>query len=257
MPVKTKPLPAGESLFESKEEPNVSTAIATQPPVIEANPMAIIQSAVDRGMDPAQLTQLFDLQERWEKNRAAEAFGEAIARFQSLCPLVHKSKSAKSSGNFGGYTYASYDDVMRAASPALKECGLAVSFSTEQVDRQLKITVRVRHGIHSEDSTLTVPVPDMKVNDTQKYGGALSYAKRYALCAALNIVTSDEDNDAEGLHQSITDDQYALLDELITSTNSDRKRFLAIFGVEKLGELPASRFEDAWAALKRKEASVR
>lgn len=214
--------------------------------------MAIIQAAAASGVDPDKLKPYFDLQERWEKNRAAEAFGHAITRFQSLCPVVHKAKSAKSSGNFQGYTYASYDDVMRAAQPALIQCGLAVSFSTEQVEKQLKVTVRIRHGIHYEDHSLTVPVPDMRVNDTQKYGGALSYAKRYALCAALNIVTSDEDNDAEGLREVITQEQYALLDELITETQSDRKKFLDWLGVDALGNVSRGDFDKAYQALQRK-----
>jgi hypothetical protein len=36
----------------------------------------------------------------------------------------------------------------------------------------------------------------MRVNETQKFGAALSYAKRYALQGALNIVVTDEDTDA-------------------------------------------------------------
>ena len=231
----------------------MSTAIAENPTTIhETNPLAIIQSAVDRGMEPAHLTQLFDLQERWEKNRAAERFGEAMAKFQANCPVVHKAKSAKSSGNFQGYSYASYDDVMRAAAPVLKECGLAISFSTEQVEKQLKVTCRIRHGIHYEDHSLTVPVPDMRVNDTQKYGGALSYAKRYALCAALNIVTSDEDNDAEGLHDPINQDQYALIEELLAETKADKAKFLSWLGVDAIGNIPASDFQKAYSALQQK-----
>ena len=249
-----KPLLKSESLFElSKEEPGVSTAIAENPTTIhETNPLAIIQSAVDRGMEPAHLTQLFDLQERWEKNRAAERFGEAMARFQSNCPVVHKAKQAKSSGNFQGYTYASYDDVMRAAGPILKECGLAISFSTEQVEKQLKVTCRIRHGIHYEDHSLTVPVPDMRVSDTQKYGGAKSYAKRYALCAALNIVTSDEDNDAEGLHESINGNQLADLNDMLMSRIADPKRFNEYFGISRLDDLPVSRFQEAMTMLEKK-----
>lgn len=258
MATKTRPLPASENLFEQPlpEENRVSQALVeASPQVHETNPMAIIQAAAASGVDPDKLKPYFDLQERWEKNRAAEAFGQAITRFQSLCPVVHKAKQAKSQGNFQGYTYASYDDVMRAAQPALIECGLAVSFSTEQVDKQLKVTVRIRHGIHFEDHSLTVPVPDMRVNDTQKYGGALSYAKRYALCAALNIVTSDEDDDAASVYEPITDIQAADIQELLDDlgpTNADKAKFLAWLGVDSISRIAAADYPKAIDALQRK-----
>ena len=231
---------------------------ATALAVHEVTPMTLIDRAVELGRDPKDLTKLFNLQERHERNRAAEAFSIAMTEFQGRCPIIHKSREAKGTGSFAGYSFASYDDIMRAVGPILKDCGIAVSFSTEQIDKQLKITCRLRHGIHFEDHTLTVPVPDMRVNDTQKYGAALSYAKRYALSAALNIVVSDEDDDGATLEfVPISDEQYASLHELLEASGADLKRFLACYQIEKLGELPRAKFEDALAALKRKMASKR
>lgn len=215
-------------------------------------PLAIIATAIERGVPAAELAQLMDLQERYERNQAAAAFGAAVARFQSLCPIVHKSRNTKESGNFG-YAFASYDDVMRAAGPALKECGLALNFSSEHVDSGIKVTCRVRHGMHYEDHTLTVPVPSMKVNDTQRYGAALSYAKRYALCAALNIVVSDEDTDAANLDsEPIRESQLKQLRDLLMATNSDGARFLKWAKVERLEDLNVAKFHEAVKMLEAK-----
>lgn len=233
------------------EEP-MSTALETVP-MTGTNPLSIIESAVAQGVDAGQLEKLMELQERWDRNQAANAFGQALTAFQSKCPTVHKSRRAESSGSFQGYAYASFDDVMREASPILAECGLAVSFSTERNEHGIRVTCRIRHGTHYEDHTLDVPVPLMKVNDTQRYGAALSYAKRYALCAALNIVVSDEDDDAGSLGEKITEAQAASLKTLIGSKGASISKFLDFFRIGSVLDLPAARFDEAKAMLERKK----
>lgn len=223
----------------------VNGALAVRP----ADPMAIIQAALERGVDHDQLGKLLDLQERHERHRAAETFGDAVADFQRRCPPVHKGRKVASMG----YVFASYDDVMAVAGPHLAACGIAVSFSTETTDRGVKVTVRVRVGIHAEDSTLEIPIPDMKVNSTQRYGAALSYAKRYALCAALNIVVTDEDDDAQLCNEVVTAEQVAALQAIIDAKQVDPVKFLAWIGAESLADIPASAYEKALAALRRKK----
>ncbi len=93
----------------------------------------------------------------------------------------------------------------------------------------------------------------MRVNDTQRFGAALSYAKRYAICGALNIVTTDEDTDATNLMGStITDEQAIQLQEWIDSTGADKAKFLAFLKVERLADLPASKFANAMEAIQKK-----
>lgn len=215
-----------------------------------ADPMSLLAAAVEQGMDPDQLGKLLDLQERYEKNRAAEAFGAAISRFQRLCPQVHKGRKVEAGPM--RYQYASFDDVMREAGPHLAACGIAISFSTEANERGIRVTTRVRVGIHAEDYTLDIPVPDMRVNDTQKYGAALSYAKRYGLCAALNIVVTDEDNDARYTLDPITAEQEIEIIELIERKNANKAGFLKWLGVAQVSEIPAKRFKEAVAALRSK-----
>lgn len=221
------------------------------------NPLVLIQAAIERNIEPAQLEKLMDLEERWVRNRAAEAFGNAVSQFQSLCPIVHKRRQACFDGK-PAYVFASFDDVMRAAGPILADCGLAVTFSTEDVPTGIKVTCRVRHGIHSEATMLHVPIPAMKVNDTQKFGAALAYAKRYALCAALNIVVSDEDDDAvtAGL-DTITLDDVGTINDLIAEKGVSLDRFLAWAKVPSLDQLPKDQLPKALDMLRRKKAGVK
>lgn len=215
------------------------------------SPMALLQQAVANNMDPQQLMQLTDLYERWEKNQAAAEFGAAVAKFQSRCPRIHKERKV----NAGplNYQYASFDDVMREAAPHLAECGLAVSFSSENTDKGLRITCRVRRGVHFEDHSLEVPIPDMKVNSTQRYGAALNYAKRYCFCAALNIVVTDDvDDDANSVYETIDDQQELEITALIDEKNIDRAKFLKWMGVESVLDIPAKDYRKAMDALRRK-----
>lgn len=190
-----------------------STALTHASP---SSPMALIQLAVENNADPDRLDRLMDLAERWQKNTAAEAFAEALAKFQAKCPPIHKGRNISMGSGRGGPTYASYDDIMLQIRPLLSECGLSVTFSTNLVDKHLHAICTVRKGAHIHESEVTLPVPDMKVNDTQKMGAAISYGKRYALCAALNIITTDQDVDAEGLGvQTVTEQQARGLQDLV------------------------------------------
>lgn len=213
--------------------------------------LSIIQQAsAQPDFDVAKMQSLMELKREWDKDRAAEAYAAAVAQFQRRCPQIHKGRKP---GSGPTYTYASYDDVMVVAGPILAECGIAVTFSQEQVEKSLKVTCRLRVGTHAEDHTFVVPVPDMRVNDTQKFGAALSYAKRYALCGALNIVTTDEDTDASNLSMNtITEEQAIQLQEWIDSTGADKAKFLAFLKVERLADLPASKFANAMEAIQKK-----
>jgi hypothetical protein len=218
-------------------------------------PLAIIATAIERGVDPDRLEKLLELQERWEKHRAAEAFGKAIAEFQRRCPPIRKRREAK--GERMRFRFASLDDVMAVAGPILADVGLAVSFSTKMTEFGIEVTCRVRCGIHFEDHALCVPIPHMNVSDTQRYGAALSYAKRYALCAALNIVVTDEDDENQ-LAEGISDSQIEQINLLIEECEKvghpvDMGRFFGWLGVSSLEQLTRRDAEKAILFLKAKK----
>lgn len=238
-------------LFDQTESENMSTELATVP----TNDGQQLMSIIDRAMssadfDVSKLQGVLDLKREWDRDRAAEAFAAAVTKFQSLCPQIHKGRKVQQMG----FAFASFDDVMHVAQPYLAQCGIAVSFSTESNEKGIRVTVTLRVGTHTQDSTLDVPIPSaLKVNDTQKYGAALTYAKRYALCAALNIVVTDEDSDAHGLDvETITDEQAVQIEEWIDSKNVNRDKFLNWAGVERLADLPAAKYQQAIDFLRRK-----
>jgi ERF superfamily protein len=245
------------TLFDPKKDEvplSATTELVTHtlPPesAVELTPMLLIDRALERGHDPGKL---YELAQQWKRDIAAERFATQLARFQAACPQIQKTRQIDLGGGKGPL-YASLDDIMHQIKPLLAECGLAVTYSAGITDGgQLTAKCLIHHGTHVEESEITLPVPSqMRVNDTQKMGAALSYAKRYALCAALNIIVSDEDRDGEGLCETIDEDHVASLREWIADTESNEAAFLKFMGVKSLAEIPAKDFAKAFEALKRK-----
>ena len=196
------------------------------------DPLMLIARALDKGMDVSQLKELFDLQERHERNQAAKEYSTAVAEFQARCPRISKRRTARvDSRREGGrgyeYQFASYDDVMSQAGPVLAEVGLAVTFTNpKRYEKGIQLRCRIRKGVHYEDHELEIPVPQLASNDTQAYGAALSYAKRYLLCAALNIVVTDEDDDAAALLERASPEHVQEMQRLIAEKGVNLRRFL-------------------------------
>lgn len=226
--------------------------------VVPASPyLALIDKAIEKGVNPEHLAKFLDLQERWDQAEAKKAYAEAVMRFQAECPPIYKRRTADT-GKYK-YQYAGYEDVWEVAGPVMERCRLAVAFSTEMIPPgAIKITCNVRHGTHVEPHTLTVPVPSqMVVNDTQKFGAALSYAKRYVFCAAMNVVVTGEDSDAKGLLDTIDAEEKAQIEKLIEEKGVNLAAFMdwvkQLCGAETIDAIPANKFPAVHDALKRKK----
>ena len=237
------------TLFEAKQE--IVPAEATTPAATATvTPAIVLDRMLERGQNIQDAMEFF---EKWEARIAAEQYGHALAAFQAQCPQIVKRRQIDLGGGKGPL-FASLDDIHDVIKPILAACGLSVRFSAEMTDAgQMRAKCFVRHGRHEEASEVTLPVPtQMRVNSTQQAGAAFSYAKRYALCAALNIVVTDEDTDGNGLFETISEEQVVTLRELVESTNSDEKKFLKWLGVERFADIPQKLYEDAICQLQRK-----
>lgn len=233
--------------------------------LVNPTPMTLMAAALEKGVSPDTLSQFMTLQERYERNESAKAFADAIAGFQSECPMVFKSREVLNKDGRKMYSFASYEDIMHTIRDLLRKWQIVVTFTIEQPDQLMKGTVRIRVGTHFEDSTLSVPVPKgMNTNATQDFGMAVSYLKRYLLCAALNIVVTGEDNDARSLLHKITPEQIEQINLAFERCESkgikvDRKKFLdwnsaiAKMPIEDLSDIPSAQFDRLMDFLNKKE----
>lgn len=223
------------------------------------NPLELLQIAVKGGADPDKLGKLMELRRQWEADRDAELYAERLVAFQAECPQIRKTKEAHFKTGHA-YNFASLDDIMRIIQPLLSKHSLTVGFSAEANEAGTMVIVQcqVRCGKHVEVTRSTLPLPaEMHVNQTQRMGAALSYAKRYALCAALNIIVTDEDSDAMGLAKTITDEQAEELRQIAEPLgDAVEKRCLAWLQVATWYDVPARRFNEVKSNLQKKQAQM-
>lgn len=201
-------------------------------------------------LDVEKVQALMAMQERANDRAAENALSDALARFQEAMPRVHKGKK-------GGHgMYAGFDDVMASAKPHLAATGLSVSFDTEATEGALTAVCHVKHRDGATFSRrATVPVDTGgRMNSAQQMGSAISYAKRYALTAALNIVTTDEDDDGEAAgSQVVTREQADAMLALFDAVGSEvSAKCLAYGECESADEFPERLYEKAMSSLRKK-----
>lgn len=229
------------------------------------NPVSLMAIALEKKADPETISKLMDLQERYERNEAAKKYADAISGFQSECPMVFKSREVANNQGKVMYRFANYEDIVHTIRDLLRKWNIVVTFTIDQTETLMKGTVRIRVGTHFEDSTLSVPVPKgMNTNATQDFGMAVSYLKRYLLCAALNIVVTGEDNDARSLLHKITPEQIEQINLAFERCEKkgvkvDMKKFLdwnsaiAKIPIEDLSDIPSAQFDRLMTFLDDKE----
>lgn len=194
-------------MSQTSQELTTTTAepLAVAPAVTAAftiNPEALIMKAIESGLPVESLERLLVMRLELKKEAALAAFAEALARFQADIPPINKSKTARA-GSYV-YRYADIADIQRAIAPRMAECGLSVTFGTAQIDpNTMAVTAIVCHAAgHCQTTTFPIPIDRAsRMNDAQKMGSALTYGRRYALTAALGIVTAEDDDDAQSMSQ--------------------------------------------------------
>jgi hypothetical protein len=87
-------------------------------------------------------------------------------------------------------SYASLDSVLDTVTPVLCKHGLAI------VQVMEKGNILKTHLFHESGEFLTSEYELPDIQDSQKKGAALTYARRYTVCALLSI-TADEDDDSK------------------------------------------------------------
>ena len=121
---------------------------------------------------------------------ARKAWYAAFAKAQAALETVEATVKVDT-GAFG-YAYAPLAVVIAAVRKALAANGLSFAQDVTGVDRTILVTTRIYH----EDGWVESfgPLPLSAGGTNQQTGGSITYARRYALSAALGIA-ADEDSD--------------------------------------------------------------
>lgn len=121
---------------------------------------------------------------------------KALTKFQKSAPKIVKDKTAKvptKNGSEYSYKYADLSTIWDAIRGALadNELSVAQSPTTLQGDEALTSLIMHSSGEWIEETMKLKVVQD----SPQGQGSAITYARRYMLCAMLGIV-ADDDTDA-------------------------------------------------------------
>lgn len=206
-------------------------------------PMDMINTAIERGADVDQLTKLMDLQERWEKTEARKIFVAAMSEFQQECPTIDKTLKAHNS------TYAGLAETLEQIRDLMSKCGLSHSWKTEQAEGQISVTCCVTHTAgHQECTTMSAGADTSgSKNNIQAIGSTVKYLQRYTLFSILGLASKEHDDDgkAAGLGPTISEDQVKTIQQQFKDTGMKPERFYKAFKIERVSDLPASRYHEA------------
>lgn len=169
----------------------------------QTSPPALLRLAIEKGSQMDQLEKLMDLVERWENRQAKKKFLDALARFQTLVPVLKKNKTANVTMRTGGsysYRYADLGSIVAQIKNALKDCGLSYRWEFKQENGLLRVTCFLSHVDGHTEATFMDASPDDSggKNAIQQRGSTHTYLERYTLIGALGLATADEDNDGKG-----------------------------------------------------------
>ncbi len=247
------------------EQPTFGEVEVTQPhapaPITPDNGLAavgqILQSAVERGLDPDGIEKLVGLWRQAQADEAKKLFNAALLGFQSDCPVVVKSKKVhyKTAKGVVDYDFAPIDYLVATIKPHLQRHGLTYSWDEgESTDSQLIILTTIRHTSgHSETTTTKVAIdPRSPLDTTKARNSAMSVGQRYGIRAALGIVTGGDDDGNSMAGKPISEKQMIKLQEMIDSSGANLPGFLKMLNVDQLAHIPEQNYQVAYNLLRQK-----
>lgn len=125
-----------------------------------------------------------------------QAFSAALAEFQHSLPHVGRGQTAQVKSDKGSYSYdyADLATIVSTAAPLLAKCGLSFTARPMLADGNFLLRYALLHSAgHREEGDY--PLPDPTKFGSQVIGSAITYARRYALCALTGIAPGGDDDD--------------------------------------------------------------
>lgn len=234
----------------------MSTELATtvQEPSVALMLSQVIQSGIT-SENVSALEKLCDLYERMQKRNSEQQFAEAFAGLQSDMPNVKATKAVPNNDGTVRYKFAPYEDIMRQVQPLLAKHGFAVRFDNKIEETRIVSTCTLIHkGGHQQSNSFQARIGKGPPgsNESQADGSASTYAKRFALCNALNIVV-EHDDDANAVGSPMDSKRIEELKGRVKQCKADEAAFLKYAGAAHWEAIPEEAYERLDAMLFRKE----
>jgi hypothetical protein len=185
-----------------------------------------------------------------------ETLAAALAAAQAAMPPVVKDRVAKI-GPGREYRYADLATILATVRPVLGAHGLALTQRTQIRGEAIVLLTELRHASGEVlDSEYPVAAIGIKHQDM---GGALTYARRYALCGLVGIAADEDDDGASApapvvpVEPSITRDQAIEIADALLELGIDQAAFLKWAQAPSVTAIAARKYD----AVMKKIASKR
>lgn len=246
-------------------QPSEQLALSPEIPLSVESPVQsigrLLQGVIEKGVtndNASALEKIVALFERQQARDAEREFVQAFSQLQADMPAIQASKAVPDRNGNIKFRFATYEEIMDAVRPLLLRHGFTLTFSMDFREGRIVQSCTLQHmGGHSRTNNFSVRIGSGPpgASEAQADGAASTYAKRFALCAALNI-TIEQDTDAqkdaslEGDY--IAHDKVQYLRELVKETKSDEAKFLLFAQASKYEEIREAHYERLVASLHRK-----
>lgn len=224
--------------------------------------MAMVEGYIARGGTPAEGKDLFDLVNAIRRERAEIAYNTAMVACQAeMTPVASDGWNPHTKSGF-----PKMESIQKTCKPVWLKNGFALSFTEapEQDGDMILMRCDVQHiggfvkthyGRYPRDGKGAQGGSVM--NALQGTVSAHSYAERDMTTLIFNIVVEGRDKDGNSPSTMIGPNQIKIINTLIDFVREDggkhdHKKFLEVFGIKDLGEMPVACFTPAVKLLNSK-----
>lgn len=216
---------------------------------------AIARSASDPGVDVVKMQALYEMHKDMLREQHRIEFDEAMARLQAKLPQFDKFGKAKNS------KFAKLEDIDTIVRPLLNAEDFSIVCSEEsRTETTVTFVLTISKGGHDRTVRGTFSIDRAAKNSQgasirpaiQDDGSTMSYARRYLLKLALNIIETDADNDGNPT-EKISAEQARDIETAIADTGSNKEKFLKLIaGVDSVSSILARDYKRVMNALEEK-----
>lgn len=220
----------------------------TEQTALQAPRLADMLTGIDiQQLDPEKLDRLLDVQMRILDKQAEQEFIRAFVALQSQLRPIETTHVIAGKDGRARSRYASYEEIMATLRPLLVAHGFSITRDHEIHDKQVSCRMTLMHaGGHSRTNTFTVRTAGGPPGTSaeQADGSAASYAARYALRDALNLVYIEpEGEDAKQMGAPISAEQAKELRQRVRAAGIDEVKFLQYAQVPVAGAASDEHYE--------------
>lgn len=219
----------------------------------------LLAGVIEQGItsdNVAALTALCGLKERMDAKEAEREFAQAMVELQGETIRVQATKAVDVKNGVPRYRFAPYEEIMAVVQPMLTRHGFSITFDTEIDESGARLfsicTLTHKSGFSRSNKFAVRFGKPPGSSEAQGDMSTKSYAKRGALCDALNITISHDD-DARMVGGPISQEAANDLKRRVQAVGANEEAFLKFAGAAHYEAISEERLDSLDEMLTRKE----